>query len=158
MGVKTAKRTINENVLHQGGIDNDQVAKALLQWRNTSLPYIKLSPAQRLLYRNLRDHIPMNEKHYYIYQEWLSTATESEEALSEKKKKILDQYNQSSEELPEIPVGSSVLIHEPKNKGTHCWIKSGIVVDVLPNQQYRIKCNHSGKITHRNRRFIKPIE
>ena len=88
MGVKTAKRTINENVLHQGGIDNDQVAKALLQWRNTSLPYIKLSPAQRLLYRNLRDHIPMNEKHYYIYQEWFSTATESEEALSEKKKKI----------------------------------------------------------------------
>ena len=31
-------------------------------------------------------------------------------------------------------------------------------MDVLPNQQYRIKCNHSGKITLRNRQFIKPIE
>ena len=28
----------------------------------------------------------MNEKHYYVYQEWLSTATKSEEALSEKQK------------------------------------------------------------------------
>ena len=31
-------------------------------------------------------------------------------------------------------------------------------MDILPNQQYRIKCNHSGKITLRNRQFIKLIE
>ena len=55
----------------------------------------------------------MNEKHYYLHQEWQSTANEYEKALSEKHKDILDQYNQSSKELPEIPVGSSVLIHEP---------------------------------------------
>ena len=81
-----------------------------------------------------------------------------EKALSEKHKDILNQYHQSSKELPEIPVGSTVLIHEPKNKGIYCWLKSGIGLDVLPNQQYRIKCNHSGKITPRNRWFIKPIE
>ena len=139
-------------------IDNDQVAKALLQYRNTPLPYIKLSPTQHLLYRNLCDHIPMNEKHYYLHQEWLSTATKYEKVLSKKHKDILDQDHQSWKELPEIPVGSSVLIHEPKNRGIHLWIKLGIVVDILPNQQYRIKCNHSGKITLRNRQFIKLIE
>ena len=102
LGVKSAKRIINDNVSHQGGTDNDQVAKALLQYRNTSLPYIKLNPAQLLLHRNLRDHIFMNEKHYYIYQEWLSTATEYEKVLSKKYKDILDQYHQSSKELPEM--------------------------------------------------------
>ena len=55
----------------------------------------------------------MNEKHFYLHQEWQSTTTEYEKTLSEKHKDILDQYNQSSKELPEIPVGSSVLIHEP---------------------------------------------
>ena len=102
LGVKSAKRIINDNVSHQGGTDNDQVAKALLQYRNTSLPYIKLNPAQLLLHRNLRDHILMNEKHYYIYQEWLSTATEYEKVLSKKYKDISDQYHQSSKELPEM--------------------------------------------------------
>ena len=43
---------------HQGGTKNDQVAKALLQYRKTPLPYMKLSPAQSLLHKNLCDHIP----------------------------------------------------------------------------------------------------
>ena len=108
LDVKTTKIIINDNVSHQGGTDNDQVAKALLQYWNTLLPYIKLSPAQLLLHRNLRDHIPRNEKYYHLHQEWLSTATEYEKAPSEKHEDILNQYNQSSKELPEIPVGSSV--------------------------------------------------
>ena len=126
LGLKTAKRIINDNLSHQGGIDNDQVAKALLQYRNTPLPYIKLSPEQFLLYRNLCNHIPRYEKHYHLYHEWLSIATEYEIAQSEKHKDILNQYNQSLKELPEIPVGSSALTHEPENKGIHCWIKSGV--------------------------------
>ena len=66
LGVKTAKRIIN-NVSHQGGIDNDQVVKALLQNKNTPLPHIKLSPAQILLHRNLCNHISRNEKHYHLH-------------------------------------------------------------------------------------------
>ena len=86
LGVKTAKRIINDNVSHQGGVDYDQVAKALLQYKNTPLTYIKLSPAQLLLHRNLHDHIPRNEKHYHLHQELQSTATEYETALSEKQR------------------------------------------------------------------------
>ena len=58
-------------------------------------------------------------------------------AISEKHKDILNQYNQSSKELPDIPVVSNVLIHEPKNKSIHRWINSGIVLDILPNRQYK---------------------
>ena len=91
-------------------IDNDQVAKALLQYRNTPLPYIKLSPTQHLLYRNLCDHIPMNEKHYYLHQEWLSTATKYEKVLS-KKQRYLRPVPSVIKGISEIPVDSSVLIH-----------------------------------------------
>ena len=75
---------------HQRGIDNDQIAKTLLQYRITPLLYINFSPAQLLLHRNLHDCIPINEKHH-LHQEWLSTATKYEKALSEKDKDILDQ-------------------------------------------------------------------
>ena len=110
MGVKTAKRIINDNVSHQGSKDNDQVAKALLQYRNAPLLYIKLSPTQLLLNRNLHDHIPMNEKHYYLHQEWLSTATKYEKVLS-KKQRYLRPVPSVIKGISEIPVASSVLIH-----------------------------------------------
>ena len=84
---------MNVSVSHQGGIDNGQVAKALLQYRNAPLPYIKLKTAQLLLHRKLDNHIPMNEKHYCLHQEWLSTTTKYEKARSEKYKDILDQYS-----------------------------------------------------------------
>ena len=98
LGVKTDKIIINDNLSHQGGIDNDQVAKALLQYRNTPLPYINLCRAQLLLHRNLRDHIPMKEKHYHLHREWLSTASKYEKELSQKHTNILNQYNQLSKE------------------------------------------------------------
>ena len=71
---------------------------------------------------------------------------------------ILERCNKSSKELPEIPLGSKVLIHEPSNRGIRRWKRSGTVTELLPNRQYKIKCNHSGKITIRNRCFIKLID
>ena len=59
LGVKTAKRIIHDNVSSSGTIDNDKVAKVLLQYINTPLPEIQLSPAQLLLHGILLDYLPM---------------------------------------------------------------------------------------------------
>ena len=84
LGVKTAKRIIHDNFSSSGTVDNDKVAKALLQYRNTPLPDIQLSPGQLLLHKNLRDYLPMNEKHYHLHEEWISTSTDWEKALAQK--------------------------------------------------------------------------
>ena len=91
----------------------------------------------------------MNEKHYHLHKEWILLTTDQEKALAQKHN-ILERYKKSSKELPEIPLGSKVLIHEASNRGIHQWKRSGTVTELLPHRQYKIKCNHSGKITIRN--------
>ena len=49
-------------------------------------------------------------------------------------------------------MGTYVLIQSKNRK----WSKQGVIVERLQNRQYRIKVKGSGRITLRNRRFIKP--
>ena len=58
LAVKTAKRIVKGNTGPQGSLDNDNVARAILQYQNTPIQSIGLSPAQLLLHRRLRDSIP----------------------------------------------------------------------------------------------------
>ena len=58
VAVKAAKRIILDNISPDGSLDNDKAAQGILQYQNTSLPDINLSPAQVLLHRQLRDSIP----------------------------------------------------------------------------------------------------
>ena len=50
-GVKTMKRILMDNVSPNGSLNNDKMLRALLQYRNTPLPDVNLSPAQILFHR-----------------------------------------------------------------------------------------------------------
>ena len=78
LGVKTAKRIIMSNTSANGSLDNDKVARALMQYRNTPLPHINLSPAQILYHRQLRDHLPVHPSQYQLHKEWLISAQQRE--------------------------------------------------------------------------------
>ena len=58
LAVKAGKRIIHNNISSDGSLNNDGASRAILQYRNTPLPEIKLSPAQILSHRNLRDSLP----------------------------------------------------------------------------------------------------
>lgn len=53
--VKTAKRLLMDNISPNGSLDNDGTVRALLVYSNTQDLGCKLSPAQILLGRSLRD-------------------------------------------------------------------------------------------------------
>ena len=55
LAVKTAKRLLMDNVGPSGESDNDALVQAMLTYRNTPEPGCKLSPAQILMGRPLRD-------------------------------------------------------------------------------------------------------
>ena len=38
------------------------------------------------------------------------------------------------------------------------WVKTGKVVQALENRQYKIRMDHSGRITLQNRKFLKPCQ
>ena len=157
LGVKAAKRLIIDNTKSDGSLDNNKAAQAIMQYRNTPLPYINLSPAQILFHRQLRDHIPANPVHYKLHKDWIISADQREKALDQRNENIAKKYSVSTRQLPEVPIGTTVAIQEPNSKGYRRWVKTGIVVEILLHCQYHIRLDGSNRITLRNRRFIKPI-
>ena len=52
-------------------MNNDKIVSAFLQYKNTQLPDINLSPAQILFHRKLKDNIPSIHSHYHLNKEWI---------------------------------------------------------------------------------------
>ena len=86
--VKTAKRIIYDSISSDGSLNNDKAARAFLQHRNTPIAGLGLSPAQLLLHRQLRDHIPAHPQHYRLHKEWVISAAEREVAFAKRSQAI----------------------------------------------------------------------
>ena len=78
LAVKSSKRIIRDNTSSNGDLDNNKAARAILQFRNTPITELGLSPAQVLFHRQLRDQLPINPTHYHLHQDWLVSAVERE--------------------------------------------------------------------------------
>ena len=152
LAVKTAKRIVKGNTAAQGSLDNDNVARAILQYRNTPIQSIGLLPAQLLLHRRLRDSIPSQPILDKPHPEWVSAAHRYEEMLHHPNAKIVDGYNKYTHNLPPLQDGDTVAIQSLIN---HSWNTIGRIISSLPDRQYRIRTNGSGRITLRNHRFLR---
>ena len=150
VAVKSAKRIIRDNVAANGSIDTDEAAKAILQYHNTPLVDDKLSPAQILFHRQLRDVMPNHPSHYQLHAEWLEAAQRREDATQLRNQTIAERYNEKTRNLIPLTIGTKVFVQGLDKK----WRKHGVVVDVLQNRQYRIRLDGSGRVTLQNRRFL----
>jgi len=153
LGVKTSKRIIRNNVDANGSLNTDRAARAMLQYRNTPLPDLMLSPAQILLHRQLRDGIPSHPHHYHLHREWIISAKDREASFGKRNQALLSRYNARARQLEPLLLGSKVLLQGKDKK----WALGGCIVEVLPNRQYRVKMFHSGRTTLRNRRFLRQM-
>ena len=156
VGVKAAKRIIYDNTAADGSLNSDKATRAMLQYRNTPQKDIGLSPAQMLLHRQLRDHLPADAKLYQPNREWLISATDREKAFEQRNERLASRYNQSAHPLPPLSVQTPVLIQTKRGTKTS-WNRSGVIVEVLPYRQFRIKMDGSNRLVLRNRRYLKPI-
>ena len=127
-----------------------------MQYRNTPLPDMKLSPSQILFHRQQRDHLPSHPTNYKLHEDWLKLANQREELLSARNTKLTDSYNSKTYPLPSLSIGTTVRVQNQGLKNHNQWLKTGKIVDVLPNRQYQVRIDGSGRITKRNRRFLKP--
>ena len=157
LAVKSAKRIIQENSVN-GTLDNNKTTQAILQYRNTPLLHIGLSPAQILLHRQLRDHVPNHPSNYHLHKQWVISAKQREDLLSVRNDKIIRNFNKSAHELAPLKTGQTVTIQNQSCKNYKRWVRTGQVVEVLPFRQYRVKMNGSGRICLRNRRLLKPLQ
>lgn len=81
-------------------------------------------------------------------------ANQREKLLASRNSKIAENYNRTAHTLPGLSVSDYVAI---QNQNTKRWERSGRVVEVMPNRQYRIKVDGSGRVTLRNRIFLRKI-
>ena len=71
---------------------------------------------------------------------------------SQRNNKLESSYNGSAHTLKPLSVQEAVRV---QNRGK--WDKTGKIVDVLPHRQYSVKMDGSGRLTIRNRRFLKEV-
>ena len=78
--MKSMKRMIAENTGAGGSLDTDKFAVAMMTYRNTPDRDTKLSPAQVLYARQLRDAVPVNPKQLELRKDWVLTREMREKA------------------------------------------------------------------------------
>ena len=152
LGVKAAKRIVYENTAPDGSLDTDRATRAILQYRNTPIQGVGMSPAQLLLHRQLRDCVPAHPSLYKPHKDWVIAAYQREALLAKRNEKLIQTYNQGTRPLTPLQARERVALQDQRSKR---WTRTGSIVEVLPHRQYRVKMDGSGRVTLRNRRFLK---
>ena len=164
VAVKSAKRLLMKNISVDGNLDTDEMVRALLMLRNTPDPTCKLSPAEVIFGRRLPDSLPGISKEMSTYdnphiaRRWKEAWALKEQSLKERYVKSTESLNQQSHPLDPLNVGDNVFIQNQTGNNPTRWDRSGVVMEVLDFDQYVVKVSGSGRLTTRNRRFLRKFK
>lgn len=155
--VKTIKRLIRDNTGVRGSLDTDKMTMALLAYRNTPDRDTLRSPAQVLFARQLRDAVPVEPGKLRLRPEWVLTMEAREKALAKRHVVKGQQWAEHTKALGPLEVGCCVQVQNQAGPHKDKWDVSGTVTEVLPYDAYMIKMDGSGRVSKRNRRYLRPI-
>ena len=146
-----------DNVKGDGDIDTDKVGRALMTYRNTPNKDLGLSPAQLLFGRQLKDHLPGSRGGYTRRREWIMQQKDRERALAHKYGQIEEKLRKGTRDLKELVVGDSVQVQNQHGNEPLRWDRSGTVIERLEHGQYTVRMDGTGRITLRNRKYLRRI-
>ena len=160
VAVKTAKRLLMSNTGPTGSLDHDRFLRAMLQLRNTPDPDCNLSPAQIIFGRPLRDSLSFVNRlekfsNPHIRPLWRQAWEAKEEALRTRITRTTESLKAHSRPLRPLSLGERVFLQNQQGPNPTKWDRSGTVVESVGHDQYRVKVDGSGRITLRNRRFLR---
>ena len=155
IGVKTVKRLITGNTSPSGELNTDQFQRAIIQYRNTPDKDTKFSPAMCIFGHPIRDFIPILPGRYIPHTTWCETLSAREEALRIRHMKDAERWTEHMKSIPPLIVGDYVRIQNQTGNYPRKWDKTGKVVEVRQHDQYAIRVDGSGRITLRNRKFLR---
>ena len=155
VGVKTVKRLLADNTSPDGSIHTENFQRAILQYRNTPDRDTKLSPAQCIFGRPIRDFIPIHPNKYLPHPTWQETLAEREKALRDRHLRIHERLTEHTRHLQPLVVGDHVRIQNQTGPFPNKWDKTGLVVEVRQFDQYVVRVDGSGRVTLRNRKFLR---
>ena len=141
------------------------MVKALLIKRNTPDPGCKLSPAEVVFGRKLKDTLPYGglQSGPTVYENkdidrmWRDTWKLKEQALKQRYIKSVEKLEKNSKLLPPLRIGDKVLVQNQAGRFATKWDKTGRVVEIHPHDQYSVKIDGSGRLSLRNRQFLRKM-
>ena len=146
--VKSMKKIIR-SAWRGRSLDENKLARALLQYRNTPSRKDGLAPAQKLYGRPIQDTLPAHRRAFS--PEWQRSTSMAEEQAQSTVDNVVKSYNSKARPLPEITIGSRVAL---QNHETKRWDIYRTVTDITPHRRYFIR-TQSGRVLVRNRRFLR---
>ena len=146
--VKSMKKLIRRATWNSKA-DEEQLARALLQYRNTPSRKDDLSPAQTLYGRPVQDTIPVHNRAFA--PEWQHNLKKMDCKRTKSIKQSTASYNQRAAPLSDISIGNHVAMQNRDNKNFDIY---GVVINIDKFRKYVIKTD-DGKTFIRNRRFIR---
>jgi len=155
IGVKTIKRLITDNTAPNGDLDTDAFQRAMLQYRNTPDRDTRISPAVSVFGRPIRDFIPIPPGKYRPHNMWQETLASREEALRTRHMRGAEKWSEHTRRLPPLKTGDRVRIQNQVGPHPKKWDKTGVVIEVRQFDQYVVKVDGSGRVTLRNRKFLR---
>ena len=137
----------------------DKVTRALKQHRNTPDSEYGLSAAQLVFGRPIRDFLPIKPGQFSPSEVWMDTREKRELALRERFLKGAERWSRNTRDLKPLQIGQKVLIQNQHGAGKIAkkWDRTGQVVEDLGYNKYRVKVDGSGRVSDRNRQFLRQI-
>ena len=166
VAVKMSKRLLEDNMTIDGTLNTNKMVRALLQQRNTPDRDCKLSPAEVLFGRALPDTMPQIPKDVPIFEndmihnQWHKAWEAKEEAAKSRLVRSCEQLEPGSSELPPLKEGDHVFIqNQNKRNGRQSkWDRHGTIIATKDNDQHLVKVHGTGRLTLRNRRFLRKFK
>ena len=160
VAVKSAKRLLRANVGPTGSLNNDLFLRAMLQLRNTPDPDCNVSPSEIVFGRPIRDAFSFcNRKplisNRTISPHWKEAWRKKEEALRNRFFRWSERHNTRSKDLKPLKVGDHCYIQNQVGAHATKWDRTGVIVEVLPHRKYTVKVDGYGRLTKRNRKFLR---
>ena len=78
-----------------------------------------------------------------------------EEALRARYVKTVENVSEHARPLAPLRHGDHVMVYNQRGRHPKRWDNSGVVVETKPHDQYVVKISGSGRLTLRNRRFLR---
>ena len=151
------KRLIASNTGRSSSLNTDSFMSAILNYHNTPDRDTGLSPAQILYAQVLKDSLPCDPAKLKLRTEWIITSEAREKALSRRHLARHTDLASHSHPLKPLKLNDIVQVQNQRGNNPNKWELSGTVVQFLDYDAYLIKLDGSGRISKRNRRFLRPI-
>ena len=146
---------ITDNTGPNGEINTDLFQRAMLQYRNCPSQDTKLSPSMCIFGRPIKDFIPILPGKYKPHPTWQDTLQKREEALRKRHMKCAERLSEHTKKLSMLNVGDRVRIQNQVGLNPRKWDRTGSIIEKRPYDQYVIRVDGSGRVTPRNRKFLR---